>query len=402
MGVMETRNLDFKNVILLDCNEGCLPKVSTAPSFIPENLRSAFGLPIVKFQDAIFAYVFYRLLQRAENVVMVYNNIVGDSNGGELSRFVQQLQSESNLNITKSEFTEILNTSPVPKIEIAKTEGVQKLLERYFHSQAQSAKKRFSASAINAYLDCRLKFYFNYIAELEEVEEVEEELGPAGFGTIMHKALEEIYQDIKKRKADPIVEKEDLKQLTDKKIEAYIDDAFKEYYEDRSQKEFVYQGSQLIIREVLIKHIKQVVLCDMNYAPFEIVALEEFRGYEHPMELDLANDRKQTVIVWAVIDRIDRKAGMNRIIDYKTGKIDKEFASIVSLMDRNDEKRNEKVFQVLFYSYVFQKLKNTSNIAPVFYNIRDMYSDDFSPEVIIKIDKEKNLWKTKKNKFVII
>ena len=389
MGVMETRNLDFKNVILLDCNEGCLPKVSTAPSFIPENLRSAFGLPIVKFQDAIFAYVFYRLLQRAENVVMIYNNIVGDSNGGELSRFVQQLQSESLLNITKSEFTEILNTKAFPKIEIAKSDAVKSLIARYVHRDGAPARKRFSASALNAYLDCRLKFYFNYIAELEEVEEVEEKLGPAGFGTIMHKALEEIYQDIKKRKENPIVEREDLKQLTDEKIEAYIDESFKEYYEDRSQKEFEYQGSQLIIREVLIKHIKQVVQCDMDYAPFEIVALEEFRGYEHPMELDLADGQKQTVIVWAVIDRIDRKAGLNRIIDYKTGKIDKEFASIVSLMDRNDEKRNEKVFQVLFYSFVFQKLKKTSNIAPGFYNIRDMYSDNFSPEVVIKVEKEK-------------
>ena len=228
MGVLESRNLDFRRVIICDVNEGSFPPGGGIQSMIPFNLRKAFGLPVQEQNDAIYAYTFYRLLHRAEEVHLIYATAGEQGKSSEMSRFIQQMRVE--LPIAKPQSILVpVDLTPNQPITLEKTPAMLSSLARYFKPAGEgAAKKRFSASALNMYLDCRLRFYLRYVAELKEKEEVVTTIDPMTFGTLLHRGIEILYE---------IPEEETFRDIDGHTIDrllpqvpAAVDRAFRELY----------------------------------------------------------------------------------------------------------------------------------------------------------------------------
>ncbi len=381
MGALETRNLDFKNVIIVGMNEGNFPKTSAPNSFISQSVRFAFGMPVIKFQDSVFAYLFYRLIQRAENITFIYNSIVGSGTTGEVSRFVQQLQYESGLEIEHKQFSMDLNPANNEPITIEKTDEVNAVLKKYYTKNGFS-EKLLSASGINTYLSCQLQFYFRYIARLRVPDEVEEEISPAVFGQILHAAAENLYHDFIEEKERKLINIEDFKILK-KRTKSYINQAFSAYFKIESEAEYQFEGGQIIIAEVMKRYLDLILSVDKKHAPFEIDALEAKFGYQCEIKIPL-EDAAIHVSLTGIIDRIDKKDGIYRIIDYKTGSADKKFSTIEDMMSNEKKNLKKVVLQSFVYGLLFKEKKQPEVplVIPGIYDIRSMSQKGFSPALI--------------------
>ncbi len=383
MGLMESRNLDFKNIIMLGVNEGNLPKISRAPTFISQNLRFAFDLPLIKHQDAVFAYFFYRLLQRSENITLVYNDLVSDSNSGEMSRFILQLLYESNFDIVHTHFNDEIFIQNRQSVEIQKGQIVSERLNRFIYDDSKKTEnKAFSASALNTYLSCSLKFYYKYVAGMKEVKKSDDEFTPAEFGSIMHTALELIYKDLIFENNDKIITESNIKAISSE-IENYVLKAFKEHF--LTNKNYSSEGIQIIIKNVLINYVKTILSYDKKYTPFKIVSLEKDKSYNTILNVTI-NNKNCKVKLFGIIDRIDEKNDVFRIIDYKSGNKPKAYFSIENLFNKKTKNKNPNAFQALFYTLIVSNMKEFSGLKlrPSLYYARSMNRFDFSDMPIIK------------------
>ncbi len=379
MGVLETRNLDFRNIIIMSFNEGLMPRSTADSSFIPFSLRKAFGMTTVEHQDAIYAYYFYRMIQRAENITILYNTSSGGINPGEASRFLLQLQVEW-LYPIEQKFLEA-GQSPETSVEITidKTPDVMQRLHEVFNLELNK-KAYFSPSALNYYMDCRLKFYYIYIAGLKERKEVNTEIDSSTFGSIFHRAVELIYKKL--TEFDTTIKKEDLEKLlhNDRMIQGYVDIAFKElFFHVPEEEKPEYNGTQLINSKVIATYVKQLLRNDLQYAPFEMVAMEK-------KVLENINVRVGNLLVTTsiggTIDRLDSKDNILRIVDYKTGGSPKTPESIEELFI-SGEKRPNYIFQTFLYAAIMCRRQN-QKVAPSLLYIHRASSDTYSPVIEIE------------------
>ncbi len=379
--LMETRNLDFENVIILSMNEGIIPEKSQSSSFISQTMRLAFDLPLAKFQDAIFAYFFYGVIQRAKNVTLLYNNTTGSSNAnGELSRFVQQLIYETDLNITHKQFKQELIPVKNKKITIYKNDTILSALKSYFIENERS-EKQFSASGINTFIDCSLRFYFRYIAQIKQSEAVEEEISPLTFGNILHNTIEKLYSDYLENKKSDFIDKQDIPKIK-KLVNEYVTKAFKEEYNLQEEQQFQFEGTNIIIRAAIIKNIENILKIDKKYAPFKIIDLEEKYGYTAEIEVDINENETRKIGLRGVFDRVDEKDGIRRVIDYKTGSVKKKFKTIEGLFMSENATRNRTVLQALFYGLIMKQKFGNSDFKPGIYDIRGMVKKDFLADLV--------------------
>ncbi len=385
MGVLETRNLDFKNVFILNMNEDSWPATPKRGSFIPYNVRKAFELPVFEHQDAIYAYLFYRLLQRAENVQVYYNTVSEFNVNGEISRFIQQLAFESTIEIKKNILANPIEIDPPKDILIQKDADVMSRLERYLVKENEWTP-RLTPSALDTYLYCRLRFYFKYVEQLYEPEELQEELGPMVFGNILHDTMEILYANLIKKQKRDIVDPNDFFGL-EADIDGAVNRAFIQHYNVKNEKKFKLEGRNVIAAEIIKKTARQILKVDQKYAPFKILGLETSTkdGYVVDFPINV-NGTTLEVGIKGKIDRLDLKEGTVRVIDYKTGKDSREFVTLESLIDREDEKRNKAAFQVFFYSYLFYKTYkgNYDRIEPGLFNSRDLFETDFQWQIVEK------------------
>jgi len=380
MGLIETRNVDFENVVLLNANEGILPNLNRAPSLISESMRHAFGLPVLKYQDAIFAYFFYRLLQRAKNINIVYNNLSGTSLSGELSRFVQQLKLESGIEFREFQLEQHLETANIHETIIKKDEKVQALLSKYFVDQ-DIVKKQLTATALDSYLSCSLKFYFRYLAKIKETDKVEEDFSPIDLGIIIHSVMESIYKSIIKNNNSALIQQKDIKAAYDI-IEDFIIEAFKEYYGKSNSPDFKFTGNLLVIKEVIHKYIKTTLKVDEKQTPFEIVLLEEDYSFQTTFSFNHNGAEKQVGLM-GIIDRIDKQSGIYRLIDYKTGKAEKDFSDFLQLFQPLISRRKKAIFQLFIYGILFKKHQEFKDkpAIPGIYDLRNMHKADFDASI---------------------
>lgn len=388
MGVLETRNLDFENVFILNMNEASWPAAPKKGSFLPYNIRKAFDLPVFEHQDAIYAYLFYRLLQRTKKVWFYYNTVSEFNVNGELSRLVQQLEYESDHTIEKRILANPIEISPPKSISIAKGPEVMEKLRNYVVKPGEWSR-RFTPSALDTYLYCRLRFYFKYIQELYEPDELQEELSPMVFGNILHDTMEILYdQFIKKQKKD-VIEAHDFFWLQEG-IDGALNKAFVKHYDVKNEDKFQLEGRNIIAAEIIKKTVRKILSFDQQYAPFRILGLETSTkdGYKVDFPVTI-NGVEEEIGIKGKIDRIDSKHGRVRVIDYKTGKDAKEFTTVASLIDREDEKRNKAVFQVFFYSYLFYKTHKGpyESIEPGLFNSRDLFDSNFNWQLVDKSGK---------------
>ncbi len=373
MGILETRSLDFKNLIMLSVNEGVLPRNSAGNSFIPYNLREAFGLPTIRHQDSIYAYYFYRLLQRAENVTFVYNSASDGLKTGEMSRFLLQLKYSNTPTRFSSQRFEIKAPTRVPG-EIKRDIVHIEMLKKQFLT---GGNKILSPSAVNTWLTCRMKFYYRYVCEIKEPEKVSREIDPAMFGELLHFVLEKIYSPFKKGIIDREIFNSILK--NDNSIDHYIADSINQKL--YNAKKSILSGNDLIICNILKSYIQLIIKRDSTLVPLEIVELE------HRISTELRIDyrgKKEIVKIGGIIDRLDKTGGGYRITDYKTGKTDMEIQSVESLFDESKKDRNDSWFQILMYCSIFLMENMQKAVRPSVYPVRNMYSEDFIDSLYVK------------------
>jgi CRISPR/Cas system-associated exonuclease Cas4 (RecB family) len=371
LGILETRTLDFDNVIILSMNEGVLPRSSAIPSFIPQNLRFGFGLPTPDHQDSIYAYYFYRLIQRASNVVLVYDSSTGGLRTGERSRFMHQLYYElpGAVNEVNPSFPVTL-LRPAPIIVEKKGEVADALM-----LYTDSGRKILSPSALNEFLNCSLRFYFHHIAGLPQPEEVTEDIDARIFGNLLHKAMQILYGGfgsslITKEQLEAFLKKGDL--LNDALDRSFHEVLFGSGEGSSSRK---IEGFNLIVRQIIRSYIYNLLTADAGGGAFSIADLE--KHVETVMSVE-THDRVLSVRIGGTIDRIDLFEGHFRIIDYKTGMVKNTFNTVSSLFDSTEKLRNDAVFQVLLYAMIYQKLVPESNIVPALCFVRSSHADTFS------------------------
>ena len=377
MGVLETRNLDFRHLVLLSVNEGQLPKSGGDSSFIPYNLRKAFGMTTIEHKIAVYAYYFYRLLQRAERITLMYNTSSDGLNRGEWSRFMLQFLIEWPHPITRQFLEAGQSPQGTSPITVEKTPDVMRRMQSLFDVRA-NPKAKFSPSALNYYLDCPLKFYYRYVAGLSAPDEVSAEIDSATFGSIFHYAAEHIYEDLTTH--GKVINKEALETLlrNEVKLQDYVDTAFKKLFFNVPQNEKPeYNGVQLINSAVIARYLKQLLQNDLRYAPFTFIASE--MEVDEPIDIQTPKGVIKSRI-GGIIDRMDSKDGTLRIVDYKTGG-DADTPPHVESLFIPDKKRSNYVFQTFLYAAIMCRKQPTMKIAPALLYIHRAATETYSPVI---------------------
>jgi len=413
MGMLETRNLDFKNVLLLSVNEGMLPKSGGETSFIPFNLRKGFGLTTTEHKDSIFAYYFFRLLQRAENISLVYNTSTDGLNRGEMSRFMLQLLIESNHEVSHHSLNSSIELTTPRSIEIKKTDELLRTLRQKYSLQTG---KIFSPTALNSLVDCSLQFYFKYIAGLKEADEVSEEIDGAALGNFFHHSAQYIYTSILLKKAGKDFSVQAVEEAIDKgtineaiqmrsisntieatdlepwlkglqQIEKVVDHYFRRDFfqlkDENTPLEF--NGEQLIKRKLITGFLKTLLKLDLERTPFEMTAMEKEVSEIFEAETP---EGKVSLRIGGIIDRIDQKYGDIRILDYKTGGTPRNPESVEALFE-NSANRSSYIFQIFLYSIILKKKNPEVRIAPQILYIHKAAKDDYSPVITFGTFKQK-------------
>lgn len=351
MGMLETRTLDFENVILLSCNEDILPSGKAVNSFIPFELKRFFGLPTYLDKDAIFSYHFYRLLQRATTIYLVYNTESDNFGSGERSRFLTQLLYELPKVNSQVVITEKLLNVPVTpslseqSIRIRKTPAILDVLK-------EKAAYGFSPSALNKYRNCSLEFYFHVIAGLRAADEIEENIGADTLGNSIHEVLELLYQPVigKKLTVDQI---NDMRQ----KAELLVIAAFEKKY---STSEISY-GKNLLTLKVAQKFIS-------NFLKFEQQEIERAEKQHNPIIIKKLEEELHAELlidgtaikIKGKADRIDQWGAQTRIIDYKTGLAKNKELKLEEWDDIRTDSNLAKSFQLLMYALMYKKMSATA------------------------------------------
>lgn len=380
MGVLESRNLDFRRVIICNMNEDSFPPSGGLNSMIPFSIRRAFGLPVQEQNDAIYAYTFYRLLHAAEEVHMIYTTAADQGKAGEKSRYLQQMEVELQQPISEEVIYVPIDQKSTDAIRIKKVPDILRTLERYLMGANGSSETAFSPSALNVYLDCRLKFYLKYIAGINEKEEVSEEIDAGVFGNLAHYSLENLYSGFVKRKDRTQIEKEDIADLRKNWIFPAVEKAIRDFYHLEEEAETKLNGQLAIARDVIQRYVDQVLDYDASTAPFRLVSLEKEKKYQTTLEIQTSTGMRQ-VVLRGIIDRVDEWKGVIRLIDYKSGGDQKTFPDLEALFDRSLEKRNKAAMQTLFYGLIYQGThpENTAPLKPAIFNLKEVFNDDFDP-----------------------
>ncbi|MBQ8672545.1 MAG: PD-(D/E)XK nuclease family protein [Bacteroides sp.] len=376
MGVLETRNLDFRNLLILSLNEGQLPKNEGESSFIPYNLRKAFGMTTIEHKNSVYAYYFYRLIQRAENITLAYNTSSDGLNRGEMSRFMLQYQIEAPHEIEK----EYLEAGQA--VQERRTSCIRKdkaLVAKMCHlfDVEKHPKSLLSPSALNTYLDCRLKFYYRYIARLKAPDEVTAEIDSALFGTIFHQAAENTYRHLMQNGQD--IREEDLKRLLKEEhlLQEFVDRAFKQhFFHIKENEKAEYNGTQLIHSRVILSYLRQLLRNDMIHAPFRMEGMEKRVSEVMEVKTPLGPLKLQ---VGGTIDRMDSQGDTLRIVDYKTGGSPKTPHHIAHLFTPGDDRPNY-VFQTFLYASIMSR-KQPQKVAPALLYIHRAANEAYSPVI---------------------
>lgn len=377
MGVLETRGIDFDNLIITSFNEGVYPKKNASNSFIPYNLRRGFSLPTFEHHDAITSYNFYRLIHRAKRIFFLYDSRTEGMQTGEISRFIHQLIYHYGVNIKKKNVNFDISFGGAKVIQITKTPAIMKKLDA-FSSEDENASA-LSASSIKTYIDCPLQFYLSRVEKLEQTDEIKETIEDDMFGNLFHATMEYLYQPFKGK----IMQNSDFDEIIANPllIEKQIKKAFcVKYFNKPFDENVTIDGNNLLISRVIHKYVKQVLKTDKKYAPFKYIDAEKRCKMRFPIS-------KREVNLKGFIDRIDEKEGKIRILDYKTGTGNLEFKSWNEVFEHNNDKRPKYVLQTFLYGLFYKNEAQGKVMTPGIYYMRDVFKDSFVTELIYKPDK---------------
>jgi hypothetical protein len=340
MGVLESRVLDFETVIVTSMNEGKFPAGKSQNSFIPYDVKRELGLPTFKEKDAIYTYHFYHLLQRAKNIYLIYNTESEGLDAGEKSRFITQLEVEKQVKhtLTHEIYNAVLPETAYKPIIVPKSESVMIRLK-------EIAEKGFSPSALTSYIRNPIDFYFQKILRISEVEEVEENIALNTLGTIIHETLEALYTPF----IGKFLSESDIESCF-KLLDAEVLKQFKLVYKEGEIK----KGRNLLAFEVAKRNVSNFLKVELeNIKKGDAIKILHL---EKPCERILEHTSLPFPIkIAGKVDRIEERNGVIRIIDYKTGKVEKTNVTLKSWKGLTDEIKNDKIIQVLAYAFMFEK-----------------------------------------------
>jgi len=376
MGIQETRLLDFDKIIIPGMNEGIFPKTSSINSLIPYNLRKGNGLPTDENRIAIFAYYFYRMLNRTREINLLYSTTKRAISDGEMSRFLQQLYYEYPGKVKIENVSQSLKIKKKLKIIAEKNDKVLKIMQKFVNQDSI-----LSPSALSVYISCPLQFYFKNIAGIKEPDEISEDLDKKTFGNLFHQVCEEIYKPFIGKN----VTANDINSILadENAIKKHLNFVFEKNIPLVKQVSAIFidlQGKNSLVYEVLLKYIKKFLMLEIENTPFQLISLEKrvFLPYKITSEI--------TVNIGGIIDRIDIKDNCMKIIDYKTGKTVQLIKSIDDLFDTKKHTDYKAIFQILVYAYI--ESQNTKNeIIPAVISTLKLFSEKFSDNLILKPDK---------------
>ena len=383
MGVLESRNLDFETVIITSVNEGIIPSGKSNNSFIPYDLKRAFGLPTFKEKDAVYTYHFYHLLQRAKNIYLIYNTEPDVLEGGERSRLITQLLTDKNI---KENITECI---AVPEIKVKTSKGGLITKDDTLMALIQGkAQKGFSPSSLSNYIRNPIDFYKQNLLGINDLLEVEETVAANTFGTIIHDTLEDLYKPM----IGDYLDKENLK-TAKIGIDTIVKTHFTKSYTDSR----ILRGKNLIAFNVIKKYVE-------NYIDLEIVQSQKHKikilALEQKMELELdIPELEFPVNLRGKLDRIDEIDGVLRIIDYKSGKV---MANQVVVSDWSlitEDYKYSKAFQLLCYSLMYGSKKKFDRIEAGIISFKNLKSGLLGFATIESRKKDKAITDETLNKF---
>ena len=345
MGSLEIRSLDFDNIIYINVNEGVFPAASVANSLIPYNLRFGFGMPTYEMQDGMAAYHFYRSITRARNVYLIYDTRSEGINTGEVSRYVKQLKYHFNLPIEEVVAAAIPTSNSDRVVEVVKTpEVMQKLMDKYVNSNYSA----LSASAVNNYIACKLKFYFENLEGVTEEDEIAESVEANTFGTLYHNVMARIYDRYKFEQISRDILVKEAK--SNASLEQIIHEEFCKLLNINE-----ITGQNIIIVELIKKYVALTLKEDEKYIPFTYMASEERYRYSLKVNDNLSVNFK------AFIDRIDMlDNGTIRVIDYKTGTIETPTKNTQMNMLFSDKGKFKALFQLYLYALIVLDVQKSS------------------------------------------
>jgi RecB family exonuclease len=354
LGVLETRLLDFPHIIMLSVNEGLVPSAAASSSFIPFNLRKAFGLPTQEEKDAVHAYHFYRSLQRTRTAHLLFNAESDSFGGGEASRFIAQLRAElapaaqGIVQWQEETLSFPATRQEIKTIQVEKTDDVIQSLRKF------SVEKGFSPSVLMTYLNCTLQFYFHHILHLREEEEVQEQLEANELGDLAHKTLETLYKPFEGGK----VTHADLEAMQPA-IRDTLLAIWKEEHKTRSPK----YGRNLILIQVITDLVNAVIEKDKVHAPFMLHALEQ--------KIEFAwEGMGEKILLKGILDRVDEVQGIIRILDYKTGKV--QMPKLKQFSDIRKGRDFRQPFQLSMYAWMHLRTGAPGPVQPSIMELRDL------------------------------
>ena len=385
MGPLETRALDFKNVIILSCNEGLFPRKTISSSFVPPELRRGFGLPTYEFQDAVWAYYFYRLISRAENVWMLYDSRTEGLKNGEESRYVKQLRYHFQIPVK----TFVSDAEPgLPTEEGLIVKKTPEMLEKI-------ASSWLSPSALQNYIDCPMRFYYYSVLKLKKDKEVAESMDPAMIGNVYHNAMWSLFTSEEEMMSDRVFDKrEDKPQPMSKVTKEYLESWHKREDDIRRKVESLMReelgtdeivGRNLVTVSVIVRYVKETIKKDIELLELRGADYFEIVGLERPLDATLYGLK-----FYGVADRIDRIGGSGnvRMVDYKSGKDDpvvlatdaahaEEVAEAILGGNREKRKKFKAGLQFFIYDKMLQEngIADLKNISNTMYATSGLFSE---------------------------
>lgn len=381
MGVLETRTLDFDNVIVTSMNERVFPKKASKKSFIPESLRTAFGMPSADFAEKKYAYYFFRLLARASHTLLTYDSRTGGLKSGEMSRFIMQLlylYPAEKIKHSSQFFRADSLTSET--IDLPKTPEIMERIIKYTIDPKKGGKT-LSASALKTYISCPLKFCLANVLHLDEDDKFEDFMESSTYGTVVHGVAQNLYQSLGKSNvnvnANDIQRWLDSPTIIDNEITKNINEHFNKLPE--GQLDTPLNGELEVIGKAIKRIIEEILRHDLSLTPFTFVSAED----ELPASITLSDGRN--VYFTQKIDRVDEVNGVLRIVDYKTGdeKTDLGDAAIEDITQVGKKNNYLSIFQVLLYCVLYKEAKNYPNaIQPVIYELRHILTKGINPITI--------------------
>ncbi len=390
MGVLETRALDFENLIILSMNERVFPRKHYSKTFIPNSLRKAYGMSTISYQESMYAYYFYRMISRAKNVYIMYDSRSGGLRSGEMSRYLHQLKFLYQRD--KIKFSVVNYDVLAPEKDVVAVKKTHQIMAKLNGYKNPESNRYLSASALNKYISCPLSFYLYYVEEMQQEDEILEYMDEGTYGTIMHEIAEKFYNRLKGDAKEVLVTTEilDSQKKRQGEIMQQITRSINNHYNKLGENnDTPLHGDSEVLGKIMLHFTLLMFENEKQFADFYFIDAEKKQFGQWKI-----ND-KHTINFKQIIDRIDKvEVGSDiklRFVDYKTGGDKVDLDALTSLFDRDKKNRRKAIFQLFVYClYYAYSTGYDGDILPYIYSYRTINTEHLPP-ITVGTSKDKKV-----------